>query len=379
MADPIYLDHHATTPCDPRVLERMLPFFTETFGNPAAVSHAHGRRAAAALEEARAAVADFFRVRPTEVFFTAGATESNNLALRGILRPGDHAITSAIEHKSVLEPLRALEAEGVSLSVLPVDRDGRVEPEAVRSAIRPRTRLCSIMAANGEIGTLEPIREIGELCRERGIPFHSDATQGVGKVPLDLSELPCDLLSASAHKLYGPKGIGALIVRRGIPLVPLLRGGGQEKGLRSGTVNVPGAVGFAAALEIRRKEMGQEAVQLTELRNRLWDRLLTEIPGASVNGLREVRLPGNLNVSFEGIDAESLMEALPRFSVSSGSACSAGEREASPVLLAIGLSEKSALGSLRLGLGRSTRGEELDRLADELRVTVARLREIPVA
>lgn len=377
MADlPIYLDHHSTTPCDPRVVERMLPFFSEAFGNPASVTHQHGRRAATALEDARASVADFLRVRPGEVFFTSGATESNNTVIRGILEAGGHAIASAIEHPSVLAPLRALEKRGVELTLLPVDGEGFVDPDSVREAIRPSTALVSIIAANGEIGTIEPVARIAEICRERSVPFHSDATQAVGKIPFDISRIGCDLLSISAHKIYGPKGVGALVVRKGARPAPLLMGGGQEKGLRSGTVNVAGAVGLAAALEIRRAEMEEEAARLTALRNRLWDRLVAEVPDASVNGPRELRLPGNLNVSFRGVDAEAVLFALRRFSLSTGSACSSGDREPSSVLVAIGQDEPGALGSIRVGMGKSSSADEVDLLVSDLKVALDRVREI---
>ena len=377
MADlPIYLDHHSTTPCDPRVLERMLPFFGESFGNPASVTHPHGRRAATALEDARASVADFLRVRPEEVFFTSGATESNNTALRGILKAGGHAIASSIEHPSVLAPLRAMEKQGVEVTLIPVDREGFVEPDAVREALRPSTAIVSIMAANGEIGTIEPVARIAEICRERSVPFHSDATQAVGKIPFDVSKMGCDLLSISAHKIYGPKGVGALVARKGARPLPLLLGGGQEKGLRSGTVNVPGAVGLAAALELRRAEMEGEAARLTALRNGLWDRLVAEIPDASVNGPRELRLPGNLNVSFRGVDAEAVLFALRRFSLSTGSACSSGDREPSSVLVAIGQDEASALGSIRIGMGKSSSADEVELLVSDLKVALDRVREI---
>jgi cysteine desulfurase len=373
---PIYLDHHSTTPCDPRVLERMLPFFSETFGNPASVTHQHGRRAATALEDARASVADSLRVRPDEVFFTSGATESNNTVIRGILDVGGHAIASSIEHPSVLAPLRALEKRGAELTLLPVSREGFVDPEALAEAIRPSTALVSVMAANGEIGTIQPVARIAELCRERSVPFHSDATQAVGKIPFDVSRIGCDLLSISAHKIYGPKGVGALVVRKGARPTPLLTGGGQEKGLRSGTVNVAGAVGLAAALEIRRAEMEEEAVRLTALRNRLWDQLVAEIPDASVNGPRELRLPGNLNISFRGVDAEAVLFALRRFSLSAGSACSSGDREPSSVLLAIGLDEESALGSIRIGMGKSSSADEVNLLVSDLKAALDRVREI---
>lgn len=373
----IYLDHHATTPCDPRVVDRMLPFFTREFGNPAAITHAHGRRAATALEEARSSVADFLRVRTNEVYFTAGATESNNIAIFGLARPGSHAITTAIEHKSVLVPLRRLADRGeIELTELPVDREGLVDPSSVEKALRPDTALVSVMAANGEIGTIEPIAEIAEICRRQGVPFHTDATQAVGKIPLDLSEAPVDLLSLSAHKLYGPKGVGALVVRRGIRVEPLMVGGGQEKGLRAGTVNLPGVIGLAAALEIRRAEMAEEAVRLTALRDRLRDGVVTGITDASVNGPRGLRLPGNLNISFSRVEADALIFSLRRFSLSSGSACSAGEREASYVLRAIGVDEPMAFGSIRFGLGRTTRLEDIDLLLADLKSSVARLREI---
>jgi cysteine desulfurase len=354
----------------------MLPFFSETFGNPASVTHQHGRRAATALEDARASVADSLRVRPDEVFFTSGATESNNTVIRGILDVGGHAIASSIEHPSVLAPLRALEKRGAELTLLPVSREGFVDPEALAEAIRPSTALVSVMAANGEIGTIQPVARIAELCRERSVPFHSDATQAVGKIPFDVSRIGCDLLSISAHKIYGPKGVGALVVRKGARPTPLLTGGGQEKGLRSGTVNVAGAVGLAAALEIRRAEMEEEAVRLTALRNRLWDQLVAEIPDASVNGPRELRLPGNLNISFRGVDAEAVLFALRRFSLSAGSACSSGDREPSSVLLAIGLDEESALGSIRIGMGKSSSADEVNLLVSDLKAALDRVREI---
>ncbi len=375
---PVYLDHHSTTPCDPRVLDAMLPFFSETFGNPSAITHEHGRNAATALEEARAGVASFFNVRPDEVFFTAGATESNNTVLFGKLGDGGHVVTSAAEHKSVVEPLKVLERRGVDVTFLPVDGEGFVDPEAVREALRPETRLVSIIWANGEIGTIQPMREIAAICESAGVSLHSDATQAVGKIPVDLDEVPCSLLSLSAHKLYGPKGIGALIARRGSKPSPVIAGGGQEKNVRSGTVNLPGAVGLAEALEIRRREMAAEAERLTELRNRLWDAIIAGIDGTSVNGPRDERLPGNLSVTFSRIAAEELMMALRRFSLSSGSACSSGSREPSGVLKAIGLSDAAALGTIRFGLGRSTNLEEIDLLVNDLCSNVARLREISV-
>jgi cysteine desulfurase len=369
---PIYLDHHATTPCDPRVVERMLPYFTEVFGNPASLTHGHGRKAASALEDARIAVARFFGVPAKEITFTAGATESNNIALN-LVKPGQHFITSAMEHKSILAPARRI----AEVTILPVDREGFVSPDALREAIRPNTTLVSIEAANGEIGTLQPIRELAAICRERNILFHSDITQAAGKIPLLLGEL--DLASFSAHKIYGPKGIGGLYIRRGVRIDPLILGGGQERGVRSGTVNLPGVVGLAAALQLRAAEMPEEAERLTEMRNGLWERVVAEIDGVSVNGPRALRLPGNLNVSFERVEAESLIVAMRRFSLSSGSACSSGERGPSPVLKAIGVSDQAALGSIRFGLGRSNTADQLNMLVDDLKRAVGKLREISAA
>jgi cysteine desulfurase len=373
---PIYLDHHATTPCDPRVVDAMLPFFSFNFGNPASLTHEHGRRASNALEDSRISIARFFGVQPNEIYFTAGATESNNIALN-LLAPGDHLITSAIEHKSVLMPARRLEQRGVKVTILQPDREGFIAAAALRDAIRPNTKLVSIEAANGEIGTVQQIREFGTLCRERGVLYHSDITQAAGKIVVNLAE--ADLASWSAHKLYGPKGIGGLYVKRGVRAEPLIVGGGQEKNVRSGTVNVPGVVGMAAAFRIRKDEMAEEGARLTELRNALWDRTTSEVAGASVNGPRELRLPGNLNVSFDRIEADSLILAMRRFSLSSGSACSSGERGASPVLTAIGVPEPAALGSIRFGLGKSNTAEHIDMLVGDLKRIVAKLREISAA
>jgi cysteine desulfurase len=375
---PIYLDHHATTPCDPRVVEAMLPYFTENFGNAASLTHEHGRRAANALEDARIAIARFFGAQPNEMYFTAGATESNNIALN-LLQRGQHLITTAMEHKSVLVPAKRLEARGVEVTILRPDGEGFIAPADLQNAIRPNTRLVSIEAANGEIGTIQPLRELSAITRERGMLFHSDITQAAGRIPLDFRELAIDLASFSGHKIYGPKGIGGLYVRRGVRVEPLVVGGGQEKNIRSGTVNVPAAVGMAAAFRLRTTEMDEEATRLTALRNDLWDRLVHEIPGVSVNGPRALRLPGNLNASFERIEADSLIVAMRRFSLSSGSACSSGERGPSPVLLAIGVGEGSALGSLRFGLGKSNTAEQLTMLIDDLKRSVSRLREISAA
>ena len=373
---PIYLDHHATTPCDPRVVEVMAPYFTEVFGNPASLTHDYGRRAANAVEDARISIARYFRVQPNEIYFTAGATESNNIALN-LLHPGDHLITTAMEHKSVLAPARRLEKRGVALTILAPDGEGFIDPRSLQDALRPNTRLVSIEAANGEIGTIQPIAAFADICRQRGVLFHSDVTQAAGKIALELPAL--DLASFSGHKIYGPKGIGGLYVRRGVRVEPLIVGGGQEKGIRAGTVNVPAAIGMAAAFRLRAAEMVAEADRLVSLRDSLWERLTSEIAGASVNGPRALRLPGNLNVSFDRVEADSLIVAMRRFALSSGSACSSGERGPSPVLMAIGVPEAAALGSIRFGLGKSNTAEHIGMLVDDLKRVVARLREISAA
>ena len=376
--DLIYMDHHATTPCDPRVVEAMLPYFTEIFGNPASLTHVHGRRAANAVEDARISIARFFKAQPNEIYFTAGATESNKIALN-MLQACDHLITSAIEHKSVLAPAERLRDRGVELTIVQPDREGFIHPEKVRDALRATTRLVSIEAANGEIGTIQPVAEIAQLCHERGALFHTDMTQAAGKIPIDFESLRADLASFSAHKMYGPKGVGGLYVRRGVRVEPLIIGGGQERRVRSGTVNVPGVIGMAAAIQLRAAEMAEEAARLTILRNNLWDRLTAEIPDVSVNGPRALRLPGNLNASIARVEADSVMVAMKRFSLSSGSACSSGERGPSRVLLAIGVGEEMAMGSVRIGLGKSNSAEHTPMLVADLKGVVAKLREISAA
>ncbi|HEX7809244.1 MAG TPA: cysteine desulfurase family protein [Thermoanaerobaculia bacterium] len=372
-ATVIYLDHHATTPCDPRVVETMLPYFTEHFGNPASITNHHGRKASMALEDARIAVARFFGVVPPEIAFTAGATESNNIALN-LVKPGDHLVTSLSEHKSIVVPAERMAKQGIEVTFLTPDREGFIHPDAVRDALRPNTRLVSIEAANGEVGTIQPIDAIGAICRERGVLFHTDATQAIGKIPLSLAN--ADLASMSAHKLYGPKGIGALFVRRGVRIDPVIVGGGQERNIRSGTVNVPAVIGFAAALQIRAAEMDEEAVRLAAMRDWLREKIEEEIDGTSINGARELRLPGNLNVSFDRIEADSLILAMKRFSLSSGSACSSGDRGPSRVLKALGVTDSAALGSIRFGLGASNNSEQMTMLLDDLKRVVRRLREI---
>ncbi|HEX8619853.1 MAG TPA: cysteine desulfurase family protein [Thermoanaerobaculia bacterium] len=368
-----YFDHHATTPCDPRVVEKMLPYFTEHFGNAASITHQHGRKASLAVEDARIAIARFLKVLPPEIYFTAGATESNNIALN-LLKPGEHFVTGMTEHKSVSMPAARLAKQGVEVTYVQNDREGFVQPDALRAALRPNTRLVSIEAANGEIGTIQPIAELSAIAREQGALFHTDATQAIGKIVLDFTNV--DLASFSAHKIYGPKGIGALFVRRGVKVEPLVIGGGQERNMRAGTLNVPAAIGFAAALQFRAAEMEEEAARLAQLRDDLRERITEEIDGTSVNGPRELRLPGNLNVSFERVEADSLILAMKRFSLSSGSACSSGERGPSRVLKAIGVGDDAAVGSIRFGLGKSNTAEQIEMLMDDLKRVVRKLREI---
>jgi cysteine desulfurase len=377
---PIYLDHHATTPVDPRVFEAMRPFFLEKFGNAASINHAYGWEAAAATEHAREEVARLVGADPPSLIFTSGATEANNLALLGVVRAasaGRHVITTAAEHQSVLDPLRRLQRAGTELTVLPVDECARVHPDQVAAAIQSNTVLVSVIFASNEVGSINPIREIGEVCRQRGVYFHSDAVQAVGKIPLDLSELPVDLLSLSAHKLYGPKGVGALFVRRDqgrIALEPLLYGGGHERRLRSGTLPVPLIVGFGAACRIAGAEMLEEAARLEMLRERLKTSLLRELDGLRFNGHPTERLPGNLNVSVEGVDGEALMTGFTGLAVSSGSACTSADPEPSHVLRAMGLSDALTRASLRFGLGRNTDEAEIDGAARIVTTAVRHLR-----
>jgi cysteine desulfurase len=371
---PIYLDHHATTPTDPSVFEAMRPYFVEEFGNPSSASHAWGWRAEAAVEDARERLAAAIGAREArEIVFTSGATESDNLAVKGVARGArgrrDHLVTTRIEHPAVLDPCRALEAEGFSTTRLAVDARGLVDPQAVADAITERTALVSVQAANGEIGVLQPLEAIAAVCRERGVPLHSDAAQAVGKVPLDVERIGVDLLSLSAHKLYGPKGIGALYVRRRRPRIriePLLHGGGHERGLRSGTVPVPLVVGFAAAVERCLAELETEAARLRALRERLWERLRKGLDDVERNGDAERRLPGNLNVRFGGVEADALLVALDDVALSTGSACASARAEPSHVLSALGLASAAVRSCLRFGLGRGNTPEQIDYVADRL-------------
>jgi cysteine desulfurase len=371
---PIYLDHHASTPVDPRVLEAMLPYFREDFGNAASTSHVYGWRAEGAVDDARERIANSLGASPEEIIFTSGATEANNLAILGTVRAArgraGHVIASVTEHPSVLDPMQALEREGSRVTLLGVDEEGFVDPEALAGAIGDDTLLVSIATANGEIGVLQPMEEISRVCADRGVALHTDAAQAAGKIPLrfDASE-SVDLASLSAHKLYGPKGVGALYIRKRRPatrLEPILYGGGHERGLRSGTLPVALIVGFAVALELCVEEVEREARRLTDLRDCLWQRLCEAPGGAILNGPRERRLPGNLNVSFPGVDSEKLLLALPDVALSTGSACSSALPEPSHVLLALGLSEDLARSSIRVGLGRGTTQEEVDRAADRI-------------
>jgi cysteine desulfurase len=378
---PIYLDHHATTPVDPRVFEAMRPFFLEKFGNAASLNHVFGTEAADAVEQSRAEVARLLGADSSSLIFTSGATEANNLALLGVARGGPsgrHIIATAAEHRSVLDPLRRLERSGAEVTFLPVDEHARVRADQVAAAIKPNTILVSVIFANNEVGSINPLREIGEVCRQRNVLLHCDAVQAVGKIPLDLSELPIDLLSLSAHKLYGPKGVGVLFVRRDrgrIAIEPLLYGGGHERRLRSGTLPVPLIVGLGAACLIAQEEMHDEAARLTLLRDRLQAGLQREIDGLSFNGHPTERLPGNLNVSFESIDGEALLAGLTGLAVSSGSACTSADPEPSHVLRAMGRSDALTRASLRFGLGRQTSELEIDEAVKIVAGTVRKLRQ----
>jgi cysteine desulfurase len=375
------MDYHATTPVDPRVLEAMMPWFTERFGNPASRQHSHGWTADEAVGRARAAVAKAIGAAAREIVFTSGATEANNLALRGmraaLRKRGGHIVTARSEHPSVLDVCRRLEREGCTLSVLGVDGDGLVDPAAVAAAITPQTVLVSVMLANNEIGTIQPVAEIGAICRSKGVPFHTDATQAVGRIPVDVAAMNVDLLTMSAHKAYGPKGVGFLYVRRGagLPLPePLVEGGGQEGGLRSGTLNVPGIVGLARALELAVAEMDAEAARHSGWRDEML-RAWQDAPGRiRLNGHPSKRLPNNLNVCFPGVEDNVLMMSMKDIAVSAGSACSSSKPESSHVLSAIGLSREMAGSAIRFGLGRFTTRDEVDYVIRRVAEEVTRLR-----
>ena len=380
---PVYLDHHATTPVDPRVVEAMLPFFSERFGNASSRHHAFGWAARDAVAAARKQVAELIGADPREICFTSGATESDNLAVRGVVAADSsrplHVVTMTTEHHAVLDPCRRLEREGVEVTRVAPGPDGLCDVGAVERALRPHTRLVSVMAANNEIGVIQPVARIAELTRPRGIVLHTDAAQAVGKVPVEVDELGVDLLSLTAHKMCGPKGIGALYVRRRRPRLaidPLVDGGGHEQGLRSGTLNVPGIVGFGAAAAIGRADLEEEGARVGRLRDRLLAGLRERLDGVSVNGSLAARLPHNLNVSFDGIEGESLLVGLDDIAVSSGAACTSVNPEPSHVLNAIGVCDELARASIRFGLGRTTTREDVDYAVDKVAGLVARLRQL---
>ena len=377
----IYLDYAATTPVDPRVVKAMLPYFSEKFGNTMSL-HSFGQEAKEALEESRGVIADLMGAKPQEIIFTSSATESNNLALKGIALAnkdkGKHIIISSIEHPCIMESARWLEEQGFKVTRLKVDKYGLVSPDDVKKAIKKDTILISIMHANNEIGTIEPIEEIGKICREKGIYFHTDAAQSFGKIPIDVNKMNIDLMTVSSHKMYGPKGAAALFIRKGTKIEPLIHGGGHESGLRSSTINVPGIVGFAKACQICQKEMKKEARREIKLRDKLINGVLKKIEGSHLNGEPKERLPNNINFSFPGIEGESLIIQLDFLGIaaSTGSACSSEKLEPSHVLLAIGLKPEQAHGSLRLSLGRWTKEKDINYVLEVLTKVVKRLREI---
>ncbi len=381
---PIYMDNHATTPVDPRVVEAMLPYFTEKFGNAASRNHSFGWEAEEAVDKARNQIATLINAKPKEIIFTSGATESDNLAIKGVLEfykdKGNHIVTCVTEHKAVLDSCRALERAGrATVTYLPVDRYGMVNPDDVRRAITDKTVLITIMYANNEIGTIHPIAEIGRIAKEKGVIFHCDAVQAVCKIPVDVERDGIDLLSLSAHKIYGPKGVGALYVRSKGPRVRItaqMDGGGHERGMRSGTLNVAGIVGLGKACEIARAEMRDEAVRLTQLRNKLQAGIFERLDDVFLNGHPTERLPGNLNLSFAYVEGESLLMGISDVAVSSGSACTSATLEPSYVIRALGTDDELAHSSIRFGLGRFNSEEEVDYVTDRVCSEVKRLRDM---
>ena len=379
---PIYLDYQATTPMDPRVLEAMMPYFTHKFGNPHSRSHSYGWEAEEGVEKARGQLAKLIGADDKEVIFTSGATESNNLAIRGVAEfykdRKNHIVTTVTEHKCVLDTCRHLEQNGFEVTYLPVQKNGLIDLDQLRAAITDKTVVVSIMAVNNEIGVIQPLEEIGKICREKKTFFHTDAAQAAGKIPLDVEVMNIDLMSISGHKIYGPKGIGALYVRRKprVRLVPLIVGGGQERGFRSGTLPTPLCVGLGEAAEICMNEMGDEAKRLKKLQERMLKGLNAKLSDLIINGDLEHRIPGNLNISFAYVEGESLMMGIKNLSVSSGSACTSASLEPSYVLRALGVEEEMAHTSLRIGLGRFTTEHEVDTAVDELTRHVTKLREM---
>jgi len=380
---PIYMDNHATTPMDPRVLEEMLPYFREKFGNAASRNHSFGWVAEEGVETARERVAKLIGAATKEIIFTSGGTESDNLAIKGVAEmykeKGNHIITAVTEHKAVLDSCKRLEKNGYRVTYLPVQKDGLIDLEDLKHAMDDKTILVTIMAANNEIGVIQAIAEIGKLCHERGVIFHTDAAQAVGRMPIDVIKQNIDLASISAHKMYGPKGTGALYVRRKNPSVQIsaiIDGGGHERGMRSGTLNVPGIVGLGKACAIATEEMPHESCRLAGLRNRLKDRIMSRLDECYINGSMEHRLPGNLNVSFGHVEGESLLMGINDVAVSSGSACTSAMVEPSYVLKALGTGDDLAHSSIRFGIGRFNTDAEVDYVADRVVETVQRLREI---
>nr|WP_068815317.1 IscS subfamily cysteine desulfurase [Phormidesmis priestleyi] len=377
---PIYLDNQATTPVDDRVLAAMLPYFTERFGNPSSVGHIYGWEAEAAIKQAREILASAIHASPEEIIFTSGATEANNLAIKGVAESyfdrGRHIITLQTEHNAVLDPCHYLRSLGFDVTFLPVESDGLIDLNLLEKTLRSDTILVSVMAANNEIGVLQPLEAIGDLCHAHQVLFHTDAAQAIGKIPLDVEAMHIDLMSLTAHKVYAPKGIGALYVRRRNPRVqiaPQIHGGGHERGLRSGTLYPPQIVGFAKAVELAIAEMSSESQRLTELRDRLWQRV-SQLDGIQLNGHATQRLPGNLNISIKGIDGQALLLGVqPMIAVSSGSACTSAKIEPSHVLRALGLPDELAYASMRFGIGRFNTVEEVDRAADVVIETVRSL------
>ena len=380
---PIYMDNHATTPMDPRVLEEMLPYFMEKFGNAASRNHPFGWAAEEGVEQARERIAKLIGATSKEIIFTSGATESDNLAIKGVAEmyreKGNHIITAVTEHKAVLDTCKRLEKYGYRVTYMPVQKDGLIDLEELKKAINDKTILVTIMAANNEIGVLQPWREIGKICRERGVLYHSDAVQAVGKVPIDVNKDNIDLMSITAHKIYGPKGVGALYVRRKNPRVQIsaiIDGGGHERGMRSGTLNVPGIVGLGKACAIAMEDMPKESCHLAGLRNRLRDSIMSRLDEVFINGSMEHRLPGNLNISFAYVEGESLLMGINDIAVSSGSACTSATLEPSYVLKALGTGDDLAHSSIRFGIGRFNTEAEIDYVADRVVETVQRLREL---
>ena len=383
MPQPIYMDSHATTPLDPRVLEAMMPYLTNHFGNAASSTHLFGEQAKDAVDTARRQVADLIGCSGEEIIFTSGATESDNLAAKGVAYQykdrGNHIITSTVEHHAVLDSCQALEEVGFNVTYLPVDKYGLVYPQQVEDAITDQTILISLIYVNGEVGTINPITGVGEIAAKYGILFHSDATQGIGKIESGVDKLKVDLMSFTAHKMYGPKGIGALYVRKKTPqiqLYPLLHGGGQENNIRSGTLNVSGIVGFGAACELCKQEMAEEAKRITVLREQLYHGLSKQIDLIHLNGHPTQRVPGNLNLSFEFVESQSILLGLKEIALSSGSACNSNSVEPSYVLRAMGIKDELALGAIRFGLGRHNTGAEVDTVVEGVAAQVARLREL---